>query len=98
MQIEASLWSADWATDGGQTKIDWSYAPFNASFQGFDVSGCQTQILNDQQCASDSYWWNNKKFWQLDDAQQKQYEDANKYITYDYCQDRMRYPTPPLEC
>ncbi|KAJ7961540.1 Xyloglucan endotransglucosylase/hydrolase [Quillaja saponaria] len=41
MQLQASLWNADsWATDGGQTKTNWSYAPFKAYFQGFDISGC----------------------------------------------------------
>ncbi|KAA8550615.1 hypothetical protein F0562_002299 [Nyssa sinensis] len=34
MQIEASLWDGDsWATDGGQTKTNWSHAPFKAHFQ-----------------------------------------------------------------
>ncbi|XP_061362717.1 xyloglucan endotransglucosylase/hydrolase protein 2-like [Gastrolobium bilobum] len=101
MQIKASLWDGDsWATDGGQAKINWSYAPFKANFQGFDVSGCQVQSLNDHQhCVSDNYWWNSHKYWQLDPAQQKEYENVKqKYITYDYCTDKHRYPTPPLEC
>ncbi|XP_027337101.1 xyloglucan endotransglucosylase/hydrolase protein 2-like [Abrus precatorius] len=99
MQIQVSLWHADWATDGGQTKTNWSYQPFKANFQGFDVSGCQTQSSSDQRCVSDNYWWNSQKFWQLDPTKQRQYEIIKqKYTTYDYCTDRKRYPTPPLEC
>jgi xyloglucan:xyloglucosyl transferase len=101
MQIIASLWNGEnWATDGGQSKINWTYAPFKANFQGFDVSGCQSQSLNiDQNCASNSYWWNDKKFWQLDPNAEKQYENVKqKYMNYDYCKDRQRYPILPLEC
>ncbi|KAK7304509.1 hypothetical protein VNO77_42390 [Canavalia gladiata] len=97
MEIQASLWQADWAT--GTAKTNWNYAPFKANFQGFDVSGCQVQSSNDQHCVSNNYWWNGKKFWQLDSTQQRQYEMVKKkYIIYDYCTDRKRYPTPPLEC
>lgn len=47
MQIEASLWDGDsWAKKGGKTKTDWSYTSFKASFQGFDVSGCQVPTSN----------------------------------------------------
>lgn len=102
MQIQASLWDGDsWATDGGKTKTDWSYAPFKAYFQDFDVSGCQIipTSNNTQNCSSDKYWWNKQRFWQLDPARHRQYEEhKHKYITYDYCTDRNRYPEPPLEC
>jgi xyloglucan:xyloglucosyl transferase len=79
MNIEASLWDGDsWATDGGQTKTNWSYAPFKAHFQGFDISGCPVQNS---------------------DVQQRSYDNVRKkYVNYDYCSDRPRYPTPPPEC
>ncbi|KAL5798733.1 hypothetical protein ACOSQ2_003553 [Xanthoceras sorbifolium] len=98
MQIEASLWDGEsWATDGGQTKTNWSYAPFKAHFQGFDISGCSNS--NTQQCYSSQYWWNSHKYWKLDSNQQRQYENVRrKYMNYDYCSDRPRYPTPPKEC
>jgi len=100
MQVQASLWNGEnWATDGGKAKINWTYAPFKANFQGFDVSGCQSQSLIDPNCASNNYWWNDIKFWQLDPAGQRQYENVKQnYVTYDYCKDRHRFPTPPLEC
>ncbi|GAV70710.1 Glyco_hydro_16 domain-containing protein/XET_C domain-containing protein [Cephalotus follicularis] len=102
MQIEASLWDGDnWATDGGQTKTNWSHAPFNAHFQGFDITGCPYNLNSNiqQNCYSPQYWWNLEKYWKLDSNQQSAYEDVRKkYITYDYCADSPRYPTPPPEC
>ncbi|RYQ88631.1 xyloglucan endotransglucosylase/hydrolase protein 2-like [Arachis ipaensis] len=102
MQIHASLWDGDsWATDGGRTKINWSSAPFKAYFQGFDVKGCEVlQNSSDiQHCDSDKYQWNTPSFWQLDPVRQRQYEDVKtRYMIYDYCTDRKRNPTPPLEC
>ncbi|KAI3461857.1 hypothetical protein Pfo_018520 [Paulownia fortunei] len=103
MQIEASLWDGDsWATDGGQTKTNWSSAPFTAHFQGFNVDGCplpQSSNNVDQDCYDSKYWWNQRKFWKLDHNQQKEYEQVReKYMNYDYCDDRNRHPTPPPEC
>ncbi|XP_048336485.1 xyloglucan endotransglucosylase/hydrolase protein 2 isoform X4 [Ziziphus jujuba] len=103
MKIEGSLWDGEsWATDGGKTKTDWSYAPFKAQFQGFSINGCP--ITNDkslipQQCYSSSYWWNGQRYWNLDHHQQRKYENVRKtYMHYDYCTDRSRYPIPPPEC
>ncbi|KAK9992825.1 hypothetical protein SO802_022528, partial [Lithocarpus litseifolius] len=101
MHIEASLWDGDsWATDGGQTKINWTHAPFNAHFQGFGIGGCPIQNSSDiQQCYSSKYWWNLENYWKLDHRQQRDYENMRKkYMNYDYCSDRPRYPTPPPEC
>lgn len=96
MNIEVSLWNGDsWATDGGRTKINWTEAPFKANFQGFDVDGCAFN----QNCYSSNYWWNNKKFWNLDPSQRRQYDQVRKkYMNYDYCTDKHRFPTPPPEC
>ncbi|KAJ4956598.1 hypothetical protein NE237_013381 [Protea cynaroides] len=100
MQIVTSLWNGEsWATDGGKTKIDWSQAPFKAQFQGFNIDGCTSQNSNTQPCNSSSYWWNSEKYGALDSIQESAYEDVKtKYMTYDYCSDRSRYPTPPPEC
>ncbi|KAI8523244.1 hypothetical protein RHMOL_Rhmol13G0058500 [Rhododendron molle] len=101
MQIEASLWDGEsWATDGGQTKTNWSQAPFKAHFQGFNIDGCPSSSTTPQgQCYSPNFWWNQEKYWNLDSNQQKAYENVrNNYMTYDYCSDRPRYPKPPAEC
>lgn len=102
MQIEASLWNGDsWATDGGQTKTNWSHAPFKAHFQGFNVGGCplDQNSINIHRCYSSNYWWNDRKFWKLDKNQQKAYQQVRqKYMNYDYCSDRSRHPNIPPDC
>nr|XP_004510291.3 xyloglucan endotransglucosylase/hydrolase protein 2-like [Cicer arietinum] len=102
MQIQVSLWNGeDWATEGGKAKINWNYAPFKAYFQGFDVSGCPSLNPNlvDPKCFNGNFWWNNQNYWQLNPQEEKQLENIKKnYVIYDYCTDRKRYPTPPIEC
>ncbi|XVF32181.1 hypothetical protein REPUB_Repub17cG0059800 [Reevesia pubescens] len=103
MKVEASLWDGDsWATDGGKTKTNWSMSPFQANFQGFDISGCptiQNSNNNIQECYSPKYWWNSENYWKLDSKQQGELENVRKkYMNYDYCSDRPRYPVPPPEC
>ena len=108
MQIEASLWDGDsWATDGGNAKTNWSYAPFKAYFQGFDINGCQLQQPSSNNhnnnnllaCASNHFWWNKQPFWKLDPTKQAAYQNIKaNYMTYDYCSDKTRYPVPPPEC
>ncbi|XP_043705614.1 putative xyloglucan endotransglucosylase/hydrolase protein 1 [Telopea speciosissima] len=96
MKIEGSTWDGDsWATDGGQTKIDWSKAPFKSYFQGFNIDGCpSTQPVA---CYSSKYWWNSEKYWELDSTQERAYQGVKRnYMTYDYCSDSSRYPTPPV--
>ncbi|KAM7521822.1 hypothetical protein LguiA_011724 [Lonicera macranthoides] len=105
MQIEVSLWDGDsWATDGGQTKTNWSHSPFKAHFQGFNIDGCPSDYQKyskniDENCYSSNYWWNSRKYWKLDPNQQKAYGDVRaNYMNYDYCRDTSRFPHPPPEC
>lgn len=102
MQVEASLWDGDsWATDGGQTKTNWSAAPFKAHYQGFNIDGCSSTTTQgpSEQCYSSNFWWNQEKYWKLDSNQQKAYENVRiNFMTYDYCSDRPRFPNPPPEC
>lgn len=100
MQVIASLWNGeDWATDGGKTKINWSNAPFNAHFQGFNVDGCVSTSSNDDRCSSPTLWWNSKRYQQLSSSERSAYEKVRKnYMTYDYCNDAKRFQARPAEC
>ncbi|VFQ95918.1 unnamed protein product [Cuscuta campestris] len=108
MQIECSLWNGEsWATDGGRSKIDWSRAPFRAEFQGFAVDGCvadpgsssKSNSSSIRHCSSPDYWWNQNRFWTLNETEQIRYTKVRQtYMTYDYCADLSRFPTPPPEC
>ncbi|XP_024980989.1 xyloglucan endotransglucosylase/hydrolase protein 2-like [Cynara cardunculus var. scolymus] len=101
MQVMVSLWDgSDWATDGGRSKANYSNVPFQAHFRDFNIDGCPSIPTNpNKECHSTKYWWNGKKYNHLNPNQLKAYENVRKkYMTYDYCADRRRYPTPPPEC
>jgi len=93
MAIISTLYNGeDWATDGGRVKIDWNDAPFIASYQSFEVDACSSS-----RCVND--WWDQPKFQSLNPHQLRQLKWVRKhYMTYDYCHDASRHPTPPREC
>lgn len=94
-----TLWNGEsWATDGGQTKTNWSYAPFKANFQGFDIDGCSVQGSDIQPCFSTDHWWNGEKYWNLDLPNKRHMRMCKGIIIYDYCSDTNKSPTPPSEC
>ncbi|XP_047330174.1 xyloglucan endotransglucosylase/hydrolase protein 2-like [Impatiens glandulifera] len=107
LKIEGSIYCADsWVTDGGLTKINWTHAPFHAHYQGFNIAACSPaigdQIPNQTQinsCLSNKHWWNKRKFWRLNRGEQEALDNVTrKYLHYDYCTDKHRYPIPPPEC
>ncbi|KAL8026843.1 hypothetical protein ABFX02_14G056000 [Erythranthe guttata] len=105
MEVHVSIFNGDgWATDGGQTKINWTSSPFTACFQGFNVDGCPLSQLSStnsrrNNCYETKYWWNKRKYWNLDRNQIKEYQNVReKYMNYDYCTDKARYPVTPPEC
>ncbi|CAA7023921.1 unnamed protein product [Microthlaspi erraticum] len=101
MKAFGCLWNGEtWATSGGKEKIDWSFAPFKANVQGFSIAGCQADgNINPKVCASATYSWNNKKYSSLSANDQKALNNVRaKYMNYDYCSDRKKYPVPAIEC
>eukprot|EP01018_Ginkgo_biloba_P006615 Gb_10644 [translate_table: standard] len=99
MGIYSTLWEADdWATRGGLEKIDWSKAPFIASYKDFDIEACS--VLNSKICASNpNNWWEGVSYRQLTPLQARQYKWVRlNHMIYDYCTDKTRYPVTPPEC
>lgn len=100
MGMYASLWDgSDWATEGGRVKIDWTAAPFVCSFQDFaSLDGCVCNNGDTASCSSGK-WWDAPQYQSLSPIQQQGLADVKAhYLTYDYCTDYARYPTPPPEC
>ncbi|KAJ6801527.1 putative xyloglucan endotransglucosylase/hydrolase protein 23 isoform X1 [Iris pallida] len=98
MRIYSSLWDAeDWATRGGLVKTDWTQAPFNASYRGFNADAC-TWLSGASSCGSGSNntWFNRE----LDStSQEKMREMQQQYMIYNYCTDSNRFPQGlPPEC
>ncbi|GLJ20950.1 hypothetical protein SUGI_0382530 [Cryptomeria japonica] len=98
MKIISTLWNGeDWATDGGRVKVDWSKAPFVASYQAFEVDGCVASASSES-CTG--HWWDQSLFSGLSRDQLKKLRWVKrKYMFYDYCKDKSgRFSTPPPEC
>ncbi|PRQ37463.1 putative xyloglucan:xyloglucosyl transferase [Rosa chinensis] len=79
MRLYSSLWNADnWATRGGLEKIDWTQAPFTASYRNFNAN-------------SDSHgawYWKKVDYSGKGQIQWVQ----NNYMIYNYCTDSKRFP------
>lgn len=104
MRVYSSIWNGDsWATEGGKVKIDWSYAPFVASYTNFIADVCEwTGSGSSSRCWANtpSNWWNQPAYESLTYAQQGQLQWVrNNFLLYDYCKDpaRFNYQLPP-EC
>ncbi|KAJ7195275.1 hypothetical protein O6H91_16G037700 [Diphasiastrum complanatum] len=102
MRVYASLWNGEyWATRFGQDKINWTHAPFVASFRNFTVDACIWQG-QDSECSastSSNLWWEKTGYQALSSEQASMFETVqNEYTVYDYCKDVKRYPIQPAEC
>ncbi|KAI3898308.1 hypothetical protein MKX03_002965 [Papaver bracteatum] len=100
MKIYNSLWNADdWATRGGLEKTDWSKAPFIAAYKGFHIDGCEESVTAKYCRTQGQKWWDQKAFQDLDGIQYRKLADVRRrYTIYNYCTDRVRFPTMPIEC
>ncbi|XP_058201334.1 xyloglucan endotransglucosylase protein 7-like isoform X2 [Rhododendron vialii] len=98
MQIQCSLWEAsDWATRGGRIKIDWSLAPFTASYRNCNVQACTWS--RSSSCSNPP----SRKSWLTETpgrvGQTKLNWACQKFMIYDYCTDIKRFPEGlPHEC
>ena len=100
MKIYSSLWNADdWATRGGLEKTDWSKAPFIATYKSFHIDGCESSVEAKFCATQGKRWWDQKEFQDLDSYQYRRLQWVRtKYTIYNYCTDRVRYPTVSPEC
>lgn len=101
MNIFSSIWNGDkWATRGGRVKIDWSHAPFVASYQNYHLDACVAADAS-AACASTNAnrWWDWPEYQTLSAAQQDQLRWVEEnYMVYNYCFDVSRNPVVPFEC
>lgn len=102
MKLYSSLWNADdWATRGGLEKTNWANAPFIASYTSFHIDGCEATTQQEAQVCRTSglRWWDQKAFQDLDGPQYRRLRWVRqKFTIYNYCTDKARYPTVPVEC
>ncbi|KAH7351802.1 hypothetical protein KP509_19G014900 [Ceratopteris richardii] len=103
MTIYSSIWNGDsWATRGGLDKIDWTQAPFIASYSGFYVDACTWNKPGPAPSCfydSSSSWWDQADKWTMTDAEKSAYTNiTSNYMIYNYCTDYQRYPVQMPDC
>ncbi|CAI9261784.1 unnamed protein product [Lactuca saligna] len=96
MKVYSSLWNGDnWATRGGLVKIDWTCAPFMASFRNFSARACMWKgPLSIIQCTypTPANWWTSNVYKQLSSDQQVNLKWVrDNYMVYNYCTDHWRF-------
>lgn len=104
MRVYSSLWNADeWATMGGSVKTDWTKAPFTASFRSFNADAC-VWSSGTSRCSSgrSKAPASANGAWRTDELSPMRYRRMRwvqrKYMIYDYCADRTRFPRRSPEC
>ncbi|XP_024383876.1 xyloglucan endotransglucosylase/hydrolase protein 9 [Physcomitrium patens] len=104
MGIYMSIWDGStWATQGGRIPINWSAAPFVATYQNFRLNGCAVHNVLDQNslrlCQGSKYASPGAYAQTVGMARVRQmrWVRANR-VVYNYCDDRKRYPIAPAEC
>ncbi|XP_047328988.1 xyloglucan endotransglucosylase protein 7-like isoform X2 [Impatiens glandulifera] len=95
MRVYSSIWNGeDWATKGGRVKTDWNKAPFTASYRNYKAKAC---IWNLRPSNSSNNDWRRETLNATGLERMKWVRD--KYMVYDYCNDKMRFPQGlPPEC
>ncbi|KAL3690542.1 hypothetical protein R1sor_016851 [Riccia sorocarpa] len=93
--------ASTWATRGGAVPLDWSHAPFVVSYRDFTYEACMTSPSGDATACAQTMGgaWEQPQFQSLSTIQRMLLRGVrSRYMTYDYCLDRGRYPTLPAEC
>ncbi|KAF8718504.1 hypothetical protein HU200_025275 [Digitaria exilis] len=94
MSLYATIWDgSSWATSGGRYKVDYKYAPYVAEFADLALHGCAVGRRACKELGSSA------AAPAMSPAQRSEMEAFRaRHMTYGYCYDRLRYPTPLPEC
>ncbi|KMZ66539.1 xyloglucan endotransglycosylase, family GH16 [Zostera marina] len=104
MRLYSSIWNADdWATQGGLVKTDWTRAPFVAMYKNFKADACVwSPKTGSARCDSPQRSSDRGEEWlrrEWDGSSEKKLRWVHKnHMIYNYCNDRTRFPQPPVEC
>ncbi|XP_077237782.1 putative xyloglucan endotransglucosylase/hydrolase protein 30 [Tasmannia lanceolata] len=103
MSLYATIWDgSDWATSGGRYKVNYKFAPFISEFTHLVLKGCAVDPI--QQLPSGKCTEANAELLAADYAvvtperRLAMRKFRQRYMTYAYCYDTLRYPVPPPEC
>lgn len=99
MSLYATIWDgSNWATLGGRYKVNYKYAPFVSELSDLVLHGCAVDPMNHLSTCNNQESDRYNSVTISDQQRLAMNEFRKKYITYSYCYDRERYPTPTSEC
>lgn len=99
MSLYATIWDgSSWATLGGRYKVNYKYSPFVAEFADLVLHGCPVNPLDHSLACEgpESARFNSAMI----SADQRAAMEAfrRNQMSYSYCHDRERYPSPLPDC
>lgn len=97
--MHVSIWDgSSWATQGGRVPINWNSAPFVATYENFQMSGCEVNSIDkNAPVGCQSHPSATGIPVTRDQVLQMQARKASM-MKYDYCTDKARYKVTPPEC
>ncbi|XP_068634594.1 probable xyloglucan endotransglucosylase/hydrolase protein 30 [Aristolochia californica] len=103
MSLYATIWDGStWATSGGRYKVDYKYAPFVSEFHNLTLRGCRLNPIlqtTTDDCDDECVKLNGADYAVLTPERRVAMRKfRQRYVTYSYCYDTLRYPVPPPEC
>ncbi|THU49672.1 hypothetical protein C4D60_Mb06t12010 [Musa balbisiana] len=99
MSLYATIWDGStWATSGGRYKVNYKFAPYVAEFTDLVLHGCIIDPSNHSRTCLESNAGVYNAMMISTDQRAAMERFRKKHMTYSYCHDRIRYPTPSPEC
>eukprot|EP00262_Sarcandra_glabra_P017077 TRINITY_DN573_c0_g1_i1.p1 TRINITY_DN573_c0_g1~~TRINITY_DN573_c0_g1_i1.p1 ORF type:complete len:340 (-),score=25.28 TRINITY_DN573_c0_g1_i1:177-1196(-) len=101
MSLYATIWDgSNWATSGGRYKANYKYSPFVSEFTDLVLTGCAVDPIQQLPTAKCTYSdVENSDYSVITPARrQAMRKFRQRYMTYSYCYDTLRYSVPPPEC
>eukprot|EP01018_Ginkgo_biloba_P005476 Gb_05390 [translate_table: standard] len=100
MSVYTTVWDGSaWATAGGRYKVNYKYAPYEVALSNLILEGCAVDpIEQSARCtAPDSLSHTTHEDLSQDQKGGLEWF-RSKHVTYSYCDDQVRYPSPLPEC
>ncbi|XP_039122455.1 probable xyloglucan endotransglucosylase/hydrolase protein 30 [Dioscorea cayenensis subsp. rotundata] len=104
MMLYATIWDgSSWATSGGKYKVNYKYSPFISEFSSLVLQGCRMdpiqQLPVDEQCADAEAELAAADYSRMTpDKRQAMRKFRERYMTYSFCYDTLRYPITFPDC
>ncbi|XP_020571997.1 probable xyloglucan endotransglucosylase/hydrolase protein 30 [Phalaenopsis equestris] len=105
MSLYATIWDAsDWATSGGKYRVDYKYSPFVSDFSNFILQGCRLDPIRQlppaaEQCRAAEDTTAVSDYAVMTAVKRAAMREfRQRFMTYSFCYDELRYPKVFPDC